>query len=200
MFLALFTSPFILQGFVPPPVKNTPKKIEIKGFELNATAYEVEVNGTIEEVWKALADEYINVDQISIGIVESGPVDDHPTTGNGAVRYCDINFKGKELNIKEKIVDWKVDETNKEFMYDVYEWKNYPLKKMYQVWGVREANGKVYVYNKIYYKMKNGFLNMMSGGLMKKLAKDGVTMVKHYVETGEGNVDQKVLRKKYREA
>ncbi|MGI9542449.1 MAG: hypothetical protein ACR2MX_04270, partial [Cyclobacteriaceae bacterium] len=113
-------------------------------------------------------------------------------------RYCDINFKKREIKVKEKIVDWQIADQKKEYMYDVYEFENFPMKKMYNVWGVREENGEVFLYNKVFYKMKPGMMTGLMRGQMKKVARDGVLSYKHYVETGEGNVASKVLREKYK--
>lgn len=175
-----------------------PKKIEIDGMKLAATEAEVPVNATLDEAWKVLTQKYIDVDEVFLGIVESGGLDGLPETGNGAARYCDINFKKREIKVKEKIVNWQEADQQKEYMYDVYEFKNFPMKKMYNVWGVKESNGQVLIYNKVYYKMKPGIMTGLMRGQMKKLAVNGVLSYKHYLETGEGNVASKELLEKYK--
>lgn len=175
-----------------------PRKIEIDGMKLAATEAEVPINATLEEAWKVLTQKYIDVDEVFLGIVKSGALDGLPETGDGAARYCDINFKKREIKVKEKIVDWQVTDQRKEYMYDVYEFENFPLKKMYNVWGVKENNGQVVLYNKVFYKMNPGIMTGLMRGQMKKLAVNGVLSYKHFLETGEGNVAVNELLKKYK--
>lgn len=72
---------------------------------------------------------------------------DAPASGPGAVRHCDINFKGKKVAIDERIIDWIDTPTHKEYTYDVYESKGFPAairlprnrRGYYQPEGVGQA-------------------------------------------------------------
>lgn len=85
----------------------------------------------------------------------------------------------------------KETDMRKEFTYDVYDSKGFPAK-VYNTWVVRkDAHGKTYLGNVFIMKANMAFLSKM---MLKRLVKqDGLRNVvlayKHYLETGEKNVD-----------
>lgn len=175
-----------------------PRKMKKDGMKLAVVHEEMVVNASPAEAWKVLADEYINVGDYQHGIYESGGEAGMPETGNGAGRYCKIKFGKRDILVKEKIVEWQEGETEKEYTYDVYEWKNYPLKKMYNTWGVKlNDKGETVLYNTIYYRLKPRMMTGMVRGQMVGAAINAILGYKHFLETGRKNIPPDELRVAY---
>ena len=166
-----------------------------KEVKLKNAYYELVVNASVKEAWAALA-QYGNVGDFHSGVSKSHYISDE-NLEMGCERYCEIPNGKKTINIKERIVD--IDQGTF-YQYDVYEWENFPLKKMLVTWGVKKnEKGQTVMYNSIDYRLKPGMLTGMMRGKMKKNARDGLISYKHHIETGESNVATKELRKKYSE-
>lgn len=178
------------------------KKRKIDGKKFRVTYYEYEVKNTsIDEVWEELSGNYVNIGRIHKAIDSSSCESGDTTQGLGASRYCSIDFAGKELEIKERIIDVKEEANRKEFTYDVYEATNFPAK-VYNTWVVRkDANGKVYIGNVF---IMRGKPSIMTGVMVRKLRKlksqrNSVIAFVHFFQTGETKVDNEVLEKLYPE-
>ena len=63
----------------------------------------------MNEVWQEVAGNFIHVGKIAKSVNESYCTSGDQTEGIGASRYCSINFQGKEIQIKERIVEIKED-------------------------------------------------------------------------------------------
>lgn len=175
-----------------------PKKEKHDGVKMTILYDELVIDGSIDETWKALMQDYIHVGDIAKNIVKSGTIGQAPTMGDGAERYCEIDFNGKDILVKERIFDIQESSSQKEYTYDVYEWKNYPLKKMHVVFGVKKNSiGQTVIYNAIKYRLKPGFMTGMVKGQLRDSIVDSLLAYRHYIEKGKGNVEAKVLRDMY---
>lgn len=115
-------------------------------------------------------------------------------TGVGATRFCQID---KKISVSETIVDWKEGEY---YTYEVVDWKNFPLKKMYQTYGVKTgSNGKTILYNKVQYRLSSFFIEWMASGRLKKGTHKVLVYYKDYMETGTVKRPREDLKKLYPE-
>ena len=164
------------------------KKEKIKIIE-----YETIVDVTPQKAWEVLAD-YVNVGEFHGG-VQSSHIIGNTAQGVGGDRFCQID---KKVSVKERITTWKEGEY---YIYEVYEWENFPLKRMYNSFGVKvNSEGKTVIYSTINYRLTNWFMEMIAKGKLKKSARDGILWYKDYMETGVKNRSLKELRKKYKNA
>ena len=163
--------------------------------------YEHVVDKSPEEVWAEVATNYINVANVSKAITGSHCESEGITSGLGAKRYCAIDFGKKKVEVKEEVIDYKVSDKRKEFTYKVYDSKGFPAK-VYNTWVVRVGDdGKTYLGTAFTMRAN---MAMMTGMMAKQLlkqggVKNGVLSYKHYLETGEGNVESTKLAQLYPE-
>ena len=162
---------------------------------------EVVINKSVEEVWNEVAGNFINGGEIAKSINYSKGLTGDLTTGLGAERYLNINFQGKTVEVKERIIDFKDCGDHREFTYDVYESKGAPLKtKTYNTWSVRKGkDGKTYLGNLFIFRAN---FNLLTGFMARILSKSGsirtgLLTYKHYLETGEKKVDEEKLNQLY---
>lgn len=173
------------------------RKIDGKKFKVHY--YEYEINKTMDEVWAEVMGNFVNVGQIHKSINESHCESGDVKNGEGAARFCSLDFGGKKIDIKERITEVTETANRKEYTYDVYETKGFPAK-VYNTWVVRkDDNGKVYLGNAFVMRGKPA---IMTGMMMRKLKKLGgvrnaVLAYKHYLETGEKKVDPSVFASLY---
>ncbi len=172
-----------------------PEKEVIDGKKFRVVYYEHVINKSPEEVWAEVADNFIEVGKVAKAITESHCESGDLTEGLGAKRFCAIDFGKRKVEVKEEVVDYQITDRRKEFTYYVYDSKGFPAK-VYNTWVVRKgADGKTYLGTA--FKMRAN-ISMMTGMLVKQLQKqggvrNGVLAYKHFLETGEGNVDPKEL-------
>ncbi|AUP80858.1 hypothetical protein C1H87_19950 [Flavivirga eckloniae] len=84
--------------------------------------------------------------------------------------------------VKEKIINIKDGEY---YIYDVYDWEDFPLKKMNNTFGVKvNAQGKTTIYQITEYRLKPRFLTWIMKGEMRSQARTALISYKHYMETG----------------
>jgi hypothetical protein len=160
---------------------------------------EVTIDKSINEVWNEVAGNFINVGEIAKSINSSHCESGDITEGLGAARYCSIDFQGKTVEIKERIIDFRDCGDNREFTYDVYETKGFPAK-VYNTWVVRKGeDGKTYLGTVFIFRANLAFMTGMMGRKLTKLGglRNGILAYKHYLETGEKNVDPKKLNELY---
>ena len=177
----------------------TTRKIDGKKFWVDY--YEYEVDKTPDEVWAEVAGNFVNVGENHKSINESYCESGDITEGEGAARFCSIDFNGKELRLKERITEVKEEGNRKEFTYEVYDNQGFPAK-VYNTWVVRVGDdGKTYLGNTF---ILRGNMAFLSGMMMKKLAKLGglrnaVLGYVHYLETGEKKADPVIFEELYPE-
>jgi len=177
------------------------KKEKIEGKKFRVLYYEHVIDKTPEEVWAEVAGNYIHVDEVAKAITESYSESGDVTEGVGAKRFCAIDFGKRKVEVKEEIIDYQTTTGRNEFTYRVYESKGFPAK-VYNTWVVRKgSDGKTYLGTA--FKMRANF-SLLTGMLVKKLkkqggVKNGVLAYKHFLETGERNVEPVKLAELYPE-
>ena len=164
--------------------RRLPDWVTHNGKRFRAVDFETVVDADIDSVWAELADNYVNVQDVQPAIVASYGLADEPEIGLGAVRHCDIDFNGRDVAIKERITDWIDEPDHKEYTYDVYESKGFPAT-VFNTWSVRRgSDGKTYLRNVFYFRMKPFVMTYASVGQIRKAAEGGVLGYKYYLETG----------------
>ncbi len=170
---------------------------DIEKYGLTTITEQVEVNSSPEHAWKILAS-YGDVGSFLQAIESSKSLNGSQNQASlGCDRQCDIASSGKKKQIiKEKIVEI---ENGNFYRYEVYDWVNLPIKKMFITFGVKQStNGNTVIYQKSDYKLKNGLMTAMSKGKFRSNMRLTLLGYKHYMETGERNVDAKTLKKRYK--
>jgi len=90
----------------------------------------------------------------------------------------------ERVAIKERIIDWIDDPDYKEYTYDVYETKGFPAR-VFNTWSVRRgSDGKTYLRNVFYFRMKPFVMTYFSVGQIRGAARGGVLGYKFFLETG----------------
>jgi hypothetical protein len=158
---------------------------------------EIVINVTQETMWKVLS-RYGDVSQFHAGVEESyhveGSVDE---AALGGERVCNIFDMGLHIVLKERIFNY-IEGSG--YQYEVYEWKNFPLRKMLFGFSIKKnSDNSTILMLDIDYKAKPAFLTPLMAPKMHRLAKDVLLGYKHFTETGERKVPIKSLRKLYRD-
>lgn len=149
--------------------------------KLARVQYEVPVDAPAEEVWALLAD-FGAVHRYFPAITDSAFVGSAGLE-EGTARFCDINFSGRDVHVKERITEI---EPSSWFTYDVYESVNFPLDAMFVSFGVRTDDvGQTWVYNIIDYRLKPAMMTPLFRGTMEDSAQNTVLGIKHVVEHDE---------------
>ena len=166
---------------------------EADGVKLTEVNYQVKVSATPEQVWKVLA-QYGNIASFHTGISASSKVGTSADeVSMGCERSCTIYDGKRKIDIKERVTEI---EDGKYYRYEVYEWTNFPLKKMFNGFGVRkDTEGNTILYQVQNYRLKPGFLTGMMKGKLKNGARDTLILYKHFIETGEKNADKETVFK-----
>ncbi|MFK7948921.1 MAG: hypothetical protein AB8G11_15110 [Saprospiraceae bacterium] len=162
---------------------------------------EVVIDKTVDEVWNEVSGNFVNSERIAHSINESRCLSGNLTTGIGAERYLNINFQGRTIEVKERIIDFQECGNHREFTYDVYESKGSPLNvKTYNTWIVREGDdGKTYLGTVFIFRANIGILTGLLGKQLVKSGslRNGVLTYKHFLETGEKKVVAEKLNELY---
>lgn len=160
--------------------------------KLTRVEHEIPVETSGANAWAVLA-RYADVGDFHPGILRSSAVGEK-TEGVGASRYCELPGK---VAIHERVLEW---EEGKSYKYDVYKWKNFPLKKMLVTFGVRKkpSSSSIWIYQIVEYKLSPAILTPIMKGKLGRSVRDTLLGYKHYMETGEPKADAKALRKRYR--
>lgn len=187
--MALISGSVFAQNLVAPD-GSFAKKRTINNKKFHAMYTEVVVDKTVDEVWNEVAGNFMGIGEIMHGINFTRCLSGDTTEGLGARRFCSLNANGKTVELKEKIIEFKVGEDYREFTYDVYEAKGFPAKS-FNSWIVRKGeDGKTYLGSLFAIRANLAFL---TGTMVKKLSKsgfeNGVLAYKHYLETGKKKVD-----------
>ena len=161
-----------------------PDWVRHEGTRFRVVHFETAVDADIDKVWAEVADNYVDVQKVQPGIVASYGLPGEPEVGPGAVRHCDIDFGGRDVAIKERIIDWIDEPDYKEYTYDVYETKGFPAR-VFNTWSVRRgSDGKTYLRNVFYFRMKPFVMTYFSVGQIRSAARGGVLGYKFFLETG----------------
>jgi hypothetical protein len=157
----------------------------------------IEINVTPEKMWQILS-RYGDVSNFHAGVEES-----HSLEGNinmaeiGCERVCNIVDMGLKIQLMERIIDYQ---EGVGYQYEVYEWKNFPLRKMLFRFTISESQqGKAQLRIDLDYKAKPAILTPLMAWKMRALVHDVLLGYKHFTETGEKKVPIKQLRKQYKQ-
>ena len=167
-----------------------------KTMKLMQVNYELVVNVTPEKAWNVLAN-YGNVGSFHSSLKSSKSINGSNNKAKmDCERECIIPNGKKEIMVREKITEIIEGQY---YTYDVYEWKNFPLKKMFITYGVKTNNeGETVIYQNSEYRLNPRFLTWPMKGKLRNGARESLIAYKHYMETGEKKVDNKILKKKYK--
>jgi uncharacterized protein (DUF1330 family) len=175
------------------------KTKEVDGTKLQVVYSDLIINSSTDKVWNAVAEEFVHIDKINETISESECLSGDKTTGVGASRHCTLEAFGRDMEVSEKIISWIDTHLNREFTYEVYDFVNFPMKKMQITWGVKSNDkGQTILYGISAYRMKMGMMSGMMRGKMKKGMNDNIYAIANYVENGERNIKPEVLRDRFK--
>lgn len=162
---------------------------------------EVVINKSVEEVWAEVAGNFGTAGEISKSTNSSYSLSPGKLSGLGAERYLNIDFQGKTVEAKERIIEFKESTDHNEFTYDVYESQGSPVQvKVHNTWVVRKgADGKTYLGTVFIYRAKFAPLTGIIGKKIEQSGslRNGVLSYKHYLETGEKKVAPEKLNLLY---
>lgn len=159
---------------------------------------EMLINVTPEKMWQILS-HYGDVSNFHAGVEESHSIEGNINKAEmGCERECNIVDMGLKIQLKERIVNYQ---EGIGYQYDVYEWKNFPLRKMLFGFTISEGvQGKAILRIDIDYKAKPAFLTPLMAWKMRALVHDVLLGYKHFTETGEKRTPIKLLRMQHRKA
>jgi Polyketide cyclase / dehydrase and lipid transport len=171
-----------------------------KGIKLTKATTEVKVDASPQEVWRALS-KYANVSTIHGGVQASVPgISGDNEARLGAERTCTILDGRREVTLVERITEF---EEGIFYRYQVYEWKNFPLKVMFFAFSIKtNKKGETILSLTQNYRLNPGFLTGLMTWKIKKQQRTILLGYKHYMETGEKNksVDDLFAMREYRYA
>ena len=164
---------------------------EHKGIKLTEVTTEIKVDATPEKVWNALS-QYGNVATFHPGVELSVHGQDSKDEAClGAVRTCEVLDGKREVTLVERITEF---EEGKFYRYEVFEWKNFPLKVMFFAFAIRtNIKGTTILSIVNNYRLNPGFITGLMKWKIKKLQRNILIGYKHYIETGEKKVPIKKL-------
>ncbi len=167
--------------------------LESDGVRLTEIIYQVKVDATPEQVWEILQ-QYGNIASFHTGIASSNSEGNSPDKASlGCERACTIYDGKRKIDIKERVTEIK---EGRYYRYEVYEWTNFPLKKMFNGFGVKlDSDGNTIMYQVTNYRLKPGFLTGMMKGKLKKGNRESLILYKHFIETGEKNAAKEKVMK-----
>jgi len=156
---------------------------------------ELRINTTAENMWQVLS-MYGDVSQFHAGVLRSYKEKGSENIASlGSERICHIVDLGLKITLKERITEY---EEGRYYKYEVYEWKNFPIQKMFFAFTIIHSNQDYTILElDIEYKAKPAFLTPFMAGKMKRLTPDILLGYKHYAETGVKKVPIKKLNKNY---
>jgi len=170
--------------------------IKDKQMNLKNIYEEMPIDVTPEQVWQVLS-VYGDVSSFHGGVDNSHKVEGSVNQAKiGGERVCNIIDMGLKIQLKERIIDYQ---EGVGYQYEVYEWKNFPLRKMFFKFSMRESfDGHTLLRLDIDYKAKPAILTSIMAWKMRILIHDVLLGYKHYTQTGEKKVPIRTLRKKYK--
>lgn len=178
------------------PTTSLPKWVTYQSTRFRVVSYETAVQTSIDDAWAELGGNWLEISKVQKAIVKSYGLPG-PQTGTGAARHCDIDFNGKPVVVKERIIDWIDTPDHKEYTYDVYESTGFPAK-VYNTWSLRKGqDGRTYLRNVFFYRMRPAIMTRPMAGQIFTATRGGALGYKHVLETGERLVDPKALTARY---
>jgi len=158
---------------------------EHKGVKLTEITTSIKINASSEKVWETLS-HYGDVSTFHAGVEKSvNNIGSPNKAALGVERTCDILDGKREVVLKEKITEY---EEGSHYRYEVFEWKNFPLKVMFfgfKVTKISDNQSKLSL--TINYRLNPGFMTNLMKWKITKLEKTVLTGYRHYIETGKEN-------------
>lgn len=156
---------------------------------------EIVIEATPAKMWQVLA-QYGDVSNFHAGVEHSYRVDgSRNEAALGGERVCNIVDMGLHIVLKERITHYQ---EGIGYQYNVYEWKNFPLRKMTFGFSIKTEHNHTILCMDIDYQAKPALLTPLMVPKMNRLARDVLLGYKHFTETGERKVPIKTLRKLYK--
>ncbi len=174
-------------------MKNLKELKEYNGVKLTEVTTIINISASSEKVWEVLS-HFGDVSTFHSGVEKSVSNHGSPNVaGLGVERTCDILDGKREVVLKEKITEY---EEGSHYRYEVFEWKNFPLKIMFFGFKVSKiANSQSELSLTINYRLKPGFMTNLMKWKIKNLEKTVLTGYRHFIETGKKNTPIKVIEK-----
>lgn len=155
---------------------------------------EISVNTTPKHLWDVIA-RYGDVSQFHAGVMQSyKEAGSENRASMGCERVCQVVDLGLKITLKERIVEF---EEGCRYKYEVYEWKNFPIQKMFFGFTVVVHPGLTSLGIEIEYRAKPAFLTPVLAGKIKRLAHNVLLGYKNFAETGQLRVPVQELKKRY---
>lgn len=170
----------------------------VNGKKFHVLYEEVAIDKTVNEVWNEVAGNFMKIGEIAQGVNYTRCLSGDTIRGLGAARLCNLDFQGKTIEIKERIINFKECGDHRELTYDVYESTGGPVKT-YGTWVVKKGDdGKTYLGSAFIFRANFGLLTgLVERKLKKEGLRSGVLTYKHYLETGEKKVSREKLNELY---
>jgi len=158
--------------------------------------HEIQIRATPDQVWQSLL-RYGDVANFHAGVKSSYKEEGSDNEASlGCERVCHIVDLGLKIVLKERIVEFV---EGKSYRYEVYEWKNFPVQKLYFEFEILGASqGGTTLALDIDYKAKPAILTPLMAGKMKRLTQDVLLGYKYFTETGESRVPIKDLKNRFK--
>jgi len=159
--------------------------------------HEIQINATSEQVWQTLL-RYGDVATFHAGVQTSHKEEGSNNEASlGCERVCHIVDLGLKILLKERIIEFV---ERKSYRYEVYEWKNFPVQKLYFGFAILgTSQGSTTLALDIDYKARPAFLTPLMAGKMKRLTQNVLLGYKYFTETGEIRVPIKDLKNRFNE-
>jgi hypothetical protein len=158
--------------------------------KLTRLEYEVPVDVPASQAWQGLA-RFVDVAEFHPGVLKSTALDAQHH-GVGARRTC---LLPDNVTVHERVIEWK---EGSHYVYDVYDWKNFPLAKMHATFGVRsDGISRSLIYNIIDFRLRPAILTPLLKGKLKRSMREVLLGYKHFLETAERRGDRKAIRLRY---
>ena len=172
-------------------------QITIAQKEIKLTTIQSEqiVDVSQEKAWDVI-NSYGDVGSYHSQITSSKPINGSEIEGSlGCERQCFIENGKNDITVDETIIEF-VD--NSHYKYSASS-EQFPAKAFYNTFGVKlNDEGKTVIYVTTEYRMNSWIINGMAKGKLKKGNEDTLLFYKYYMETGEKNGDQEMIKKKYK--
>ena len=168
-----------------------------KEIKLTEITDEIVVDVSPEKAWMVL-NSYGDVGSYHAGVASSFSLKGSSNEAEmGGERECTIENGKKDIVVVEKIVEIV---EGSHYKYEVTKSENFPIQKFYNTFGVKtNAMNQTVIFIKSQYRLDPGFLTGLAKGKLKKGNHQALISYKHYMETGEPNVDAKTLKRMYRD-
>lgn len=163
--------------------------------KLKKISQSTHINTSADNLWSVLL-QFGDVSQFHAGVNSSCKETGSENQASlGTERTCKVVDLGLKITLKERIVDFV---EGKSYRYEVYEWKNFPIQKMYFAFTILESDDEgSQLELAIEYKAKPAVLTPLMAGKIRKMISEILLGYKHFAETGEKRVPIKQLKNRY---